>query len=229
MYNCTIHFPGSRVEECWLMSLVLAADYEVPDFAHWQGMLNDGLSRLPKLGARHIVVYRSIENGRRVFVTVGVRERGPVDVLLRSAALFDWFNAAGVEEIPPLFVGQVVEKFDLEPEAGTSGAPSEGAVIIAGIVSTGSLDEMLTAVHADARQLAQAGVRRYWTYQALDDASEAMILLEIATGQQAARWLRHPDPAAAWMSQAGVGCYPPLFVGRLIQAIAVPTQTTSGP
>jgi hypothetical protein len=48
-----------------------------------------------------------------------------------------------------------------------------------------------------------------------------MILLQIATERQAEHWIRHPDAAAAFMSEAGAGAYPPLFVGRLVQAIEI--------
>ena len=97
------------------MSLVLAADYRVPDFDHWWATLTGDLPRLPSLGAHHIVVYRSLEDASRIFVTIGVRERGPVDALLRSPVMFSWFDSAGVEEIPPLFAGEVVEKLELDP------------------------------------------------------------------------------------------------------------------
>ena len=70
--------------------------------------------------------------------------------------------------------------------------------------------------------LAASGVRRFWIYRALDDAAEVMILQEIATERQAEQWIRHPDAAAGFMAEAGVGAYPPLFVGRLVQAIEVP-------
>jgi hypothetical protein len=49
-----------------------------------------------------------------------------------------------------------------------------------------------------------------------------MILQEIATERQAEQWIRHPDAAAGFMAEAGVGAYPPLFVGRLVQALEVP-------
>src|ERR1700741_2524210 len=49
------------------MSLVLAADYRVPDFDHWWAALTDDLPRLPSLGAHHIVVYRSLEDASPVF------------------------------------------------------------------------------------------------------------------------------------------------------------------
>ena len=95
------------------MSLVLAADYRVPDFGRWWTWLRSDLPRLPELGAQHLVVYRAIRDPNHVFVTIGVREREPVDALLRSPQLFTWFDAAGVTELPPLFAGQVVEKINL--------------------------------------------------------------------------------------------------------------------
>jgi hypothetical protein len=202
------------------MSLVLAADYRVPDFDRWWAMISGDLHRLPSLGAHHLVVYRSLEDPSRVFTTLGVRERGPVDVLLRSPVLFAWFDSAGVEEIPPLFVGEVVEKFDLAEPAAESVQP--GAVIVAAIVSVVGLDRLRARVRRAAAGLAASGVRRFWIYQALDDQAEAMILQEVASERQAQQWIRHPAAVARFMSEAGVGAHPPLFVGRLVQTFEVP-------
>jgi hypothetical protein len=208
------------------MSLVLAADYRVPDFDHWWARLTGDLPRLPSLGAHHIVVYRSLDDASRVFVTIGVRERGPVDALLRSPVMFSWFDSAGVEEIPPMFAGEVVEKLELAGEAAAPAVP--GAVIVAAIAPVSrlegaeGLDRLRASVHAAVARLAASGVRRFWIYRALDDQAEVMILLQIATERQAEQWIRHPDAAAAFMAEAGAGAYPPLFVGRLVQAIEVP-------
>ena len=79
-----------------------------------------------------------------------------------------------------------------------------------------------TRGRAAADRIAASGVRRFWIYRALDDAAEVMILQEIATERQAEQWIRHPDAAAGFMAEAGVGAYPPLFVGRLVQALEVP-------
>jgi hypothetical protein len=205
------------------MSLVLAADYRVPDFDRWWAHLADALPRLPSLGAHHLVVYRAIEDSSRIFVTVGIRERGPVDALLRSPALFAWFDLAGVEEIPPMFVGEVVEKLDLADTTVESGAGDQAAaVIVAAIVSVGQLDHLRAFAHGAVARLAAAGVRRFWIYRALDDNAEAMILQEIASERQSERWIRKPAAVARFMSEAGVGAYPPLFVGRLVQVIEVP-------
>ena len=214
------------------MSLVLAADYRVPDFDHWWATLTGDLPRLPSLGAHHIVVYRSLEDASRIFVTIGVRERGPaaaggkasmVDALLRSPVMFSWFDSAGVEEIPPMFAGEVVEKLELAGEAALPAAAD--AVIVAAIAQVGrpgGLGRLRASVHAAVARLAASGVRRFWIYRALDDQAEVMILQEFATERQAEQWIRHPDAAAAFMAEAGAGAYPPLFVGRLVQAIEVP-------
>jgi hypothetical protein len=214
------------------MSLVLAADYRVPDFDHWWAALADDLPRLPSLGAYHIVVYRSLEDASRVFVTIGFRERPPVDALLRSPVMFAWFDSAGVDELPPMFAGEVVEKFDLGSQAGPArdirvAGPAAAAetVIVAAIAPVDQLegvDRLRARVHTAADRIAASGVRRFWIYRALDDAAEVMILQEIATERQAEQWIRHPDAAAGFMAEAGVGAYPPLFVGRLVQALEVP-------
>ena len=212
------------------MSLVLAADYRVPDFDHWWAALARDLPRLPGLGPHHVVVYRSLQDASRVFVTIGVTERGPVDVLLRSPVMMSWFDSAGVDEIPPMFAGEVVEKLDLDPQAARPGvvepgAAATGAVIVAAIAPVGrhqGLDRLRASVHGAVARLAASGVRRFWIYRALDDQAEVMILQEIATEREAEQWVRHPDAAAAFMAEAGVGAYPPLFVGRLVDAIEVP-------
>jgi len=202
------------------MSLVLATDYRVPDFERWWAALRGSLPRLPRLGAHHVVVYRALEDSSRVFVTMGVRERGPIEALLRSPVLFSWFDSAGVEEIPPMFVGEVVEKLDLA-DAAAAGDQAD-AVIVAMIVPVGQVDHLRAAIHDAIARIEASGVRRFWIYRAFDDPAEAMILQEIASERQAQHWIRHPDVAARFMSDAGEGAYPPAFVGRLVQTLEVP-------
>ena len=219
------------------MSLVLAADYRVPDFDHWWATLTGDLPRLPGLGAHHIVVYRSLDDANHVFVTIGVRERGPAAAggqaspaaaggqasTAALALMLSWFDSAGVEEIPPLFAGEVVEKLDLDPETGEPGGVVVAAIApVARLEGAEGFDRLRASVHAAAARLAASGVRRFWIYRALDDQAEVMVLQEIATERQAEQWIRHPDAAAGFMAAAGVGAYPPLFVGRLVQAIEVP-------
>ena len=210
------------------MSLVLAADYRVPDFDRWWAVLSTDLPRLPSLGAHHVVVYRALDDASRVFVTIGFRDRRPVDVLLRSPGMFSWFDSAGVEEIPPMFAGEVVEKFNIGSQSGVAGpAAAAETVIVAAIAPVGQLDRLRDRVHTAADRFAASGVRRFWIYRALDDQGEVMVLQEVATERQAEEWIHHPDDAAAFMSEAGEGPYPPLFVGRLVQAIEVPRDSAA--
>jgi hypothetical protein len=137
--------------------------------------------------------------------------------------MFAWFDSAGVDELPPMFAGEVVEKFDLGSPARSAGpAAAAETVVVAAIVPVGELDRLRARVHTAADRIAASGVRRFWIYRALDDAAEVMILQEIATERQAEQWIRHPDAAAGFMAEAGVGAYPPLFVGRLVQTLEVP-------
>ena len=210
------------------MSLVLAADYRVPDFDRWWAVLSRDLPRLPSLGAHHVVVYRALDDASRIFVTIGFRDRRPVDVLLRSPGMFSWFDAAGVEEIPPMFAGEVVEKFNIGSQSGSAGpAAAAETVIVAAIAPVGQLDRLRDRVHTAADRFAASGVRRFWIYRALDDQGEVMVLQEVATERQAEEWIHHPDDAAAFMSETGEGPYPPLFVGRLVQAIEVPQSSAA--
>ena len=210
------------------MSLVLAADYRVPDFDRWWAVLSRDLPRLPSLGAHHVVVYRALDDASRIFVTIGFRDRRPVDVLLRSPGMFSWFDAAGVEEIPPMFAGEVVEKFNIGSQSGSAGpAAAAETVIVAAIAPVGQLDRLRDRVHAAADRFAASGVRRFWIYRARDDQGEVMVLQEVATERQAEEWIHHPDDAAAFMSETGEGPYPPLFVGRLVQAIEVPRDSAA--
>ena len=41
-----------------------------------------------------------------------------------------------------------------------------------------------------------------------------LILQEIDNEANARRWMDNPDVATEWMAHAGVGVYPPLFVGE---------------
>ena len=59
-----------------------------------------------------------------------------------------------------------------------------------------------------------AGIRKTWIFRAFDDDHEVLILQEFPDEQRARQWIEHPDSAAQWMFGAGVGPYPPLFVGQ---------------
>ena len=51
-------------------------------------------------------------------VVIGVRTAEPLLKLLRSPSLFEWFDAVGLDDLPAVFAGETVERFDIgEPPA----------------------------------------------------------------------------------------------------------------
>jgi hypothetical protein len=207
------------------VSLVLASDYQVKGFAEWWAAVAD-VRPLARFSAHHLVVYRGIEDEDRVFVTVGIRDRRPLERLFTSPDVLAWFDQTGVEDIPPIFVGEVVEKLELQASPGEFHGTTP--VIVAGIVRIPHFDKFWGKVHSEVERLRASGVTRYWAYRALDDPQEVMFLQEVTTEKQARRWIRHRDAAAEWMSQAGVSLYPAPFIGRLVETIEVPAPTPAG-
>jgi hypothetical protein len=58
-------------------------------------------------------------------------------------------------------------------------------------------------------------------FEAFDDPHEIMFLHELSDEDSTERWLRRPDIAAKWFCDAGVGAYPPLFVGKLAHMMSI--------
>jgi hypothetical protein len=201
-----------------LHSLILACDFRVDDVDRmwkWLKKHHDGLA---SIGAHHVVLYTSIREPRRVLVTIGIRQAGPIRDVLRSPAIFEWFNISGADDIPPVFGGEVVEKIDLY-------APSPddhvGRVIVGVMSSVDDVPSLMDKVHDGLERFKRGGVRKIWVYQALDDGREVMILQEVADEVSARQWIDNPDASAEWMSTAGLGAYPTQFVGTFAHLMTI--------
>lgn len=220
-----------------LHSLVLALDYRVDDAAAMWSLIEQHRPQLAGLGAHHVVLYVSIREPERVLVTIGVRHRKPIQELLRSPAMFEWFDMVGVHDIPAIFAGEVVEKIDL----GDCGARAEPAGVIVGAVSVVSdVAEMMTKVHGALERFREGGVRKLWVYRAFDDGQEVLTLLQVDGVQAAQNWIDHPDADAEWMwgaatmradandgrTQARTAAYPSLFVGTLADVMSLEARVS---
>jgi hypothetical protein len=204
------------------MSAVMASDYRVRDFDTWWDATEGGRLFLRELRAHHLVVYRAISEPQRIFVTLGIQSVVPVQEVLRSGGLLKWYDAAGVEDIPPVFVGRPVEKvryFDDGPEPERT-VPAV-SVVVARIMPVRDLTSFLRVVHDRRERRIIAGCRQYWTYQAIDDPAEVMTLQEIDTLEHAQAWLSHPEARREFFESAGVGIYPDTFVGRLVETVDI--------
>jgi len=198
-------------------SMVIASDYRVPDPTRVWPLLERSKARLAEIGAHHVLVYTSTHDYGRVLVMIGVHSREPIVELLRSRVFFDWFDAAGVEDIPAVFAGEIVDRYIPQPPA-LPGAPG---VVVCAIASVDDVSTLTAGVRSAMDRFTAAGIRKTWVFQAFDDKHEVLILQEFPDEERARRWIEHPDAAAQWMSGAGVGAYPPLFVGQLFDTMRI--------
>jgi hypothetical protein len=188
-------------------SMVIASDYRVADPEQVWPLLARRRSALAGIGAHHVLLYTSTRDYGRVLVTIGVRSREPIVELLRSRVFFDWFDAVGVDDIPAVFAGEIVERFG-------SVASSTPGVVVAAISAVDDVPSLTHEIRGALPRFEAAGIRETRLFQAFDDSNEVMILQELDDEEQARRWIEHPDAAAPWIDGAGVGAYPPVFVGK---------------
>ncbi|BBY15978.1 fatty-acid--CoA ligase [Mycolicibacterium litorale] len=202
-----------------LHSFILACDFRVDDPERMWTWLEKQKAGLRSIGAHHVVIYRSIWEPGRILTTIGIRHPRSVREVLRSPAIFEWFDISGVDDIPPVFGGEVIEKIDLD---GPSSERHVAGVIVGAMASVDDdMQSLMEKVHDGLDRFREAGVRKVWVYQALDDGQEVMILQEIDDERSARQWIDHPDASAEWMSRAGLGAYPTLFVGKLAHVMTV--------
>jgi len=205
-----------------LHSLILACDYRVDDVEHMWKWLKKHSDGLASIGAHHVVLYTSIWEAHRVLVTIGIRHVRSMRDVLRSPAIFEWFNISGVDDIPPIFGGEVVEKLDRYPPSADEHV---GRVVVGVMSSVEDVSALMVKVHDGIERFKRGGVRKIWVYRALDDGQEVMILQEIEDEEAARQWIDHPDAAAEWMSNAGLGPYPTQFVGRFAHLMSIDEQS----
>ena len=196
-------------------SMVIASDYRVPDPTRVWPLLERNKAALADIGAHHVLVYTSTHEHGRVLVMIGLHSREPIVELLRSRVFFDWFDAAGVEDIPAVFAGEIIDRFVAEPPP----TPTAPGVVVCAIASVDDVSTLTAGVRSAIDRFTAAGIRKMWIFRAFDDDHEVLILQEFPDEESARRWIDHPDAAARWMSGAGVGAYPPLFVGRLFDVM----------
>jgi hypothetical protein len=193
-------------------SMVIASDYRVPNPERVWPLIQRRESALAGIGAHHVLVYTSTHDYGRVLVTIGVRSREPIVELLRSRVFFDWFDAVGVEDIPAVFAGEIVERFN----SSTPSQSTAPGVVIAAIASVDNVSVLTAEIRGALSRFQTAGIRETRVFKAFDDGHEVLILQEVDDEDAARRWIEHPDVVARWMTGAGAGAYPPLFVGKLV-------------
>jgi hypothetical protein len=206
-----------------LRSYVFAVEFSVARPERISPVLERHRESLIDLGARYVFVYESIVEQGKVLVIIGVRTEQPLLNLLRSRHVFEWFDAVGLDDLPAVFAGETVERFDI----GDLPAPGS-ELVVAAVTPVGDVDAFLQRVRDSLDEFAAAGIRRTLVYRAFDSPREVMFLQQLVNPDQALRWAERSDIAATWLSEAGVGGYPPVFVGRFVDAMRMAAPTTTG-
>jgi hypothetical protein len=209
----------------WLNhSLVLASDYRVSHPDRVGPLLERRTQALADLGAHHVLVYESTTEPGRVLVMIAIHAREPVLELLRSRTFFEWFDAVGVEDIPAVFAGEELERLVLTTET----EPSAPEVMVSVVTPVEDLATLRAHVHGTIDDLRVAGIRKLLMFSAFDNPLEIMMLLQIDDEEHAQHWLEYSELAAEWLEKAGIGAYPPVFVGRFRRMIRIDETQNSG-
>jgi len=209
----------------WLtQSLVLASDYRMPDPERVWPLLERRKDALADIGAHHVLVYASTTEPGRVLVLIAIHAREPVLELLRSRVFFEWFDAVGVEDIPAVFAGEVVERFTVANGTG----PAAPEVMVSLVTVVDDVPNLVAHVHDTVDDLRAAGIRRIVIFNAFDDPREVLLLLQVDDETHARHWLRYSGLAAEWLTKAGIGAYPPVFVGRFRRMIHIDEKSGAG-
>ena len=210
----------------WLThSLVLASDYRVPNPDRVWPLLERRQDALADMGAHHVLVYASTTEPGRVLVMIAIHAREPVLELLRSRIFFDWFDAVGVEDIPAVFAGEVVERLNLVRGGRADGARGDG---VAGDPGRRRPDPASRTSARPSTNSATPGFAACSIFSAFDNPREVMLLLQIDDESHARHWLRYSELAAEWLEKAGIGAYPPVFVGRFQRMIRIDETDPTG-
>ena len=207
-----------NISDVYRHSLVIAFDYRIPDPSRVGALLERRTAALADMGAHHVLVYRSTHEYGRVLVMTGVRSREPIVEVLQSSVFRDWFDAAGVEDLPAIFAGEIVARFDMTDPTVT---PPHPGIVVAGIVSVDDVALLTDQLRLAQNRFKTFAIRKLWVFQAFDDSREVMILQEVDDEESARRWIANPDEAAEWMTHAGVGVYPPLFIGEFDHMVRI--------
>lgn len=200
-------------------SLVLVTDYRVPDPAKVWPLLQRQRDSLAHLGAHHVLVYTSAADQGRVLALMAIHAEQPVAALLRDEAFMDWFDAVGVSDIPAVFAGSLVERIELADPSGSAASPPP--VVVAAVAEVADFRALISHVRATAKHFTAAGIRKILIFQAFDNPREVFMLQEADDEASAGQWINQPEFASDWITKAGVGIYPPVFVGRLAHLMRV--------
>ncbi|WP_319453363.1 MULTISPECIES: fatty-acid--CoA ligase [unclassified Mycobacterium] len=200
---------------------VLAANFRVAQPDRVWTVLQRYSESLVDVGADYVCLFRSTLDPQRVLVTIGIHTEQPILNQSRSPYLLDWFDAMGVDDVPAVFIGRSVDRFEIGGDP-TSPAPT---IVVAAVTPVDDVVTFVNHVRRSTDEFRAAGIQRTLVYRAFDDDGEVMFLQQLVDKDHAQRWAQRSDVAAEWLAQAGIGAYPPVFVGELQHIVRFPDSS----
>ena len=207
-----------------IRSFVFAVEFTIGESERVAPVLARHEESLRDLGAHYAFVYESIVEPGKVMVVIGVRTAEPLLKLLRSPSLFEWFDAVGLDDLPAVFAGETVERFDIgEP-------PAPGCeIVVAAVTPVADVADLIDRVRGSLHEFARAGIRRTLVYRAFDTPHEVMFLQQLASETNALTWVERPAIAASWLAATGGGRVPARIRRPLRQCHASGRDQRDGP
>jgi len=205
-------------------SFVFAIDFRVPQPERVWPVLEANRESFADLGAYYVFAYESTTEPGRVLVVIGVQTEQPLLDLVRSRHFFVWFDAVGIDDIPAVFAGETVERLDIADMSAEGSAD----IVVVTITPVDDVGTFMAHVRASVDNFSRAGIRKTVVYQAFDNPREVMFLQQLQSQDSARRWVGRSDIAAEWLAAAGVGAYPPVFVGRFAHAMRLGQTSGTG-
>ncbi|HEX7824920.1 MAG TPA: fatty-acid--CoA ligase, partial [Mycobacterium sp.] len=105
--------------------------------------------------------------------------------------------------------------------------PAAPEVMVSLVTVVDDVPNLVAHVHDTVDELRGAGIRRVVIFSAFDDPREVMLLLQVDDETHARHWLRYSGLAAEWLTKAGIGAYPPVFVGKFLRMIHIDEQSAA--
>lgn len=207
-------------------NFMLVSDYRIPNPTRVWPLLQRRKTDLARIGAIRVIVHAAIADYGRVLVTIVMKARQPIVDLLRSRVFFDWFAELGVDDLPTVFAGRIIEVIGLTTD---SDEPAS-AVVLAAMTAVDDVEALVANFRSSDKHFADSGGQKIGIYQAFDDPQEVLMLQQIDNEDHAWRWIADLDSSAAkWMAHSDLAGYPPLFVGKLWHDVVIDEAAMDAP
>jgi bacterioferritin-associated ferredoxin len=183
-------------------TIVLASQYTVVDPARMWRAMHAHRDALTRLGARHVAGYQSVSNRHEMLMTIAGRTSQPIPDVLATPAVMQWFDIAGVTDIPPIFVGALRDTVSFAARE-----PMASPVIVSATAPVDDAAALIAEIRCTANAFTAVGIRTH-VYDSVDRPNEVMVFHELNDERQARRLVELPQTALRWAARAGLRVSP---------------------